>query len=117
MGSARTPTGLGKHGKALWRSIAGSYDLRPDELRILEDVCKQADMIAKVEEELAAQDLTVKGSMGQPTPNGHIAELRQMRAGLARSLGSLKLPDEGGKKDDTSGSALKAAAARWSRGA
>lgn len=116
MGSVRTPTGLEKHGKALWKSIAGTYDLRADELRILEDACRQADLIERVRAELDTQPLTVKGSMQQDTPNGHIAELRQMRAGLGRMLASLKLPDQGDEsKDKTSASALKAAEARWGR--
>lgn len=113
MGSVRTPSGLDKAGKALWRSIAPHYNFRPDELRILTDACKLADTIELMEVELDGADLIVPGSMKQPTANPMLAEIRQTRAVLAKMLGSLKLPDESKGEQDTSGSALKAAAARW----
>lgn len=117
MAKTTRPKGLAKRGAALWKAIADEYDLRADELRVLEDACREVDLVERLEAELATQTLTVNGSMGQPVPNGHLAELRQHRAAVARLLGSLKLPDESPTVGSSSGSAVKAAAARWSRSA
>ena len=64
----RTPTGLGVSGRDLWSEIAGTYDLRPDERRLLEDACREADLIDRLESEINDPDheMVVKGSMGQP---------------------------------------------------
>lgn len=117
MGSVRTPTGLDKRGRALWRSIAPKYDLRPDELRTLEDACKLADLIERMETKLEEDDeLVVPGSMKQPTAHPMITELRQYRSSLSKMLGSLKLPDaDDGEKKSASESARAAAHARWSK--
>ena len=113
------PKSLGKAGKALWASIAGRYELRPDELSRLEQACATADMIAELE---AARDdegrpLTTSGSMGQQVIHPYIGELRVQRKDLAAHLAALKLPDEQAAPQDASSAARKAAASRWSRGA
>lgn len=120
MGSARAPAGLLDRGpgKALWRSIANSYELRPDELRILEDACREADLIKKLQDELDHPDqkLIVEGSMGQPVSNPLVPEIRQHRATLGRLLQSLKLPDAPSSSGKTtSANARNAAAARWNK--
>ena len=65
MADQKTPKGLGTAGRALWRSIAGPYQLRADELRTLEDAAREADLIERLEEAQRDAPLTVKGSQGQ----------------------------------------------------
>lgn len=94
----KAPTGLRKGGKELWSSIhAKNYVLRPDELRILEDACHQADLIDEINRELRKQlrdgNFMVSGSMGQQVSNPLISEIRQHRATLTQMLAKLKLPD------------------------
>ena len=118
MANVKRPKGLGTAGAALWRSImdGGVYELRPDELRILEDACRTADLVALFEAELAGTDLVVTGSQGQPVANPMLAEVRQHRALLARQLKALNLPDEDGRAAGSrSAAARKAAQARWRR--
>lgn len=123
MAARTTPPTLDKAGKKLWREISKDYDLRPDEYRILEDACREADLIEVLADEQAAQPVMITGSMGQRVLNPLIAEVRQHRATLSTLLGKLKLPDDpeagdaGGDTagDDRATKARAAANARWSR--
>lgn len=112
------PAGMARtRGGRLWRDIVAEHDLRPDELRLLEDACRTADMVDRLEREVAKAPLTVAGSMGQPVPNPLIAEVRQQRAILAQLLRRLDLPDEPeaeqAKGMAKSTKARQAARARW----
>lgn len=115
----RKPSNLGAKGARFWDDIAGTYIMRPDELRTLEDTCREIDLIERLEVELRTADLMVKGSMGQMVSSPLVSELRQHRATLNTLMKSLKLPDEvaGDSAGDASSAARKAATARWQRGA
>src|SRR5690606_41193051 len=70
---------------ALWDSIVPAYDLRPDEARMLADACREADIVQRLEDELADAPLMVQGSQGQLVASPLVSELRQHRSVLARS--------------------------------
>lgn len=113
-----SPKGLSKAGAALWGDVTKVYELRPDEVRVLEDACRERDLIARLEEQLAQAELLVKGSMGQVVINPLVSELRQHRTTFAALIRQLKLPDEG--EGSEQGGALSAknraaAQARWAR--
>lgn len=42
------PAKLGRAGRELWRSIIPTYDLRPDEVRLLADACREADIVQRL---------------------------------------------------------------------
>lgn len=109
------PGGLQDKGLRLWRDVAGSgvYRLRPDELLVLEDACREADLIDRLEAELRDADLIVRGSMGQPVANPLAQELRQHRGVFARLMKQLDLPDGTPVSSSRSSQARDAAAARW----
>lgn len=115
------PTGLTK--SKLWSGITDKYDLRPDELRVLEEACREADLIDSMVVGMRARPLMVKGSMGQPTVNPLLSEIRLHRQTLAALMRQLDLPDdpagEGAGKGSGPGSRSSAARnlanARWSR--
>lgn len=114
------PTPLGLAGSAsLWEHVTSTYDLRADELRVLEDACREVDLIEAMQVELdAADSFLAKGSQGQPVAHPLVQELRQHRATLKSLLGSLKLPDEDGRAASSrSEQARNAARARWQRSA
>lgn len=118
MAKVPAPAKLGAKAERLWASTTEKWDLRPDELRVLEDACRQVDLVERIEKELADQDLIVRGSQGQPVANPLVQEIRQHRATLQRLLGALKLPDEDGRAAESRSSAARAAAnARWRRSA
>jgi hypothetical protein len=119
----KPPRGLNTAGRTLWKGIADEWDLRPDELRILGDAAREADIIDRLEAAGKQVELTVKGSMGQEVIHPIFAEIRQHRSTLAALLRQLKLtePDEEGSADSggpkkpmsRTESAKKAAQARW----
>lgn len=113
----RMPAKLGPAGRALWRSIIPTYDLRPDEVRMLADACREADLVQRLEDELADAPLMVKGSQGQLVASPLVSEVRQHRSVLAALLKSLKLPDSPAgaqqKSALVSEQARAAARARW----
>ena len=84
-------------GSALWSSIADGtkYELRPDELVVLDAACKTADVIAELEHEWEnlGRPFLTRGSMGQDVIHPLIAEMKGQRAAQARLLAQLKLPD------------------------
>jgi hypothetical protein len=91
----RAPANLDRQGAKLWRDIASKYELRADELRILEDACRIADVITALEVAAEDQPLMVPGSHGGKIINPLVAEQKTHRSALQRLLLSLKLPDEG----------------------
>lgn len=88
------PRSLKAAGRKLWKATVEAYELRQDEQEVLRSACAEADLIVRMEDELADADLTVKGSMGQLVPHPLVTELRQHRATQAALLRGLKLPDD-----------------------
>ena len=118
MSKPKAPVTLSDAGKALWGNVVKSYDLRVDELAVLESACKTADMIALLDKEwnAAGKPFLTRGSMGQDVIHPLIGELRTQQAALARLLGLLKLPDEVSGATGAN-PARAAAASRWKHGA
>lgn len=118
MSTHTTPTRLGPKSRKIWHSVVDDYDLSAAEARVLEDACREVDLIERMELEQRDAPLTARGSMGQPVPAPLIGELRQHRATLARLLAQLGL-DSGGAsaQDSASQSARDLARKRWGSGA
>jgi hypothetical protein len=116
---AETPSSLGAEGARLWSEIAGRYDLRPDEVRILADACREADIVERLEVDLRTSELMVRGSQGQLVASPLVSEVRQHRTVLAALLRALKLPDTDSqatqKAARDSEQARAASRARWDR--
>lgn len=93
----KAPAGLQARGKYIWRRIQATYsfDDCPEKLIILEEACRTADVVARLQAIVdGAEDLRVRGSQGQPVAMPEVAELRQYRALLTSLLKSLTLPDD-----------------------
>ena len=76
MTAVRTPASLGAKARRLWSEVVGGFDLRPDELRLLEDACREVDVVERIEKALRDTDsLLIPGSKGQLRPNPLLAEL------------------------------------------
>ncbi|MBB4935661.1 hypothetical protein F4561_006570 [Lipingzhangella halophila] len=119
MAAPEMPANLAAAGTALWESIVPDYTLRPDEVRILHDACREADIVQRLEDALDGADLMVAGSQGQLVASPLVSELRQHRSVLSGLLKALKLPDSSSgakqKTAHTSEQARAAARARWDR--
>lgn len=113
--ATETPSGLADGGTRLWKDITGVYELRPDELATLEDVCRLTDMIDALEVAWTedGRPLTTRGSMGQLVTHPLISEIRTHRMARNALWRQLKLPDAGA---DAGGANQHRAAAqsRWS---
>jgi hypothetical protein len=75
--------------------VVSAYELRADELILLENACKTIDLIDNLEAGMTGQPLTTRGSMGQEREHPLLSEARQQRGLLRQILAQLKLPDEG----------------------
>ena len=111
------PSELSKAGKALWKSIAGKYELRPDEKATLLGAARAADMIAALREAWDAdgRPMLTKGSMGQDVIHPLIGELRSQESQKAALLARLKLPDDPGVPETNQN--RSAAQSSWAPGA
>ncbi|MEM8619841.1 MAG: hypothetical protein AAGF73_08970 [Actinomycetota bacterium] len=114
------PDRLDAGGQSLWRDVTNAYTLRPDELRLLEDACRERDLIDKLDGALVNASLTAAGSTGQIVIHPLIAEIRLHRTVFASLCARLKLPDEpepDGRRNNrgrfTSVSGRRAAISRW----
>ena len=102
MSGVPTPERLsGSRGGTLWVAVVGgdppAYELRPDELVVLEEACRALDLsdrLAAAVEGLEGDALLVEGSKKQDVVNPLLAELRQTRALVGSLLARLHLPDE-----------------------
>jgi len=116
MTTTRPPAGLGKAGRALWRTIVDGFVLSPHEHRLLVEACRCVDELDVLVAALADAPPLVQGSTGQDRANPLFAELRQHRATLTALLDALRLPLDGEVVGRSSASrrATDAARARWS---
>ena len=113
----QAPADLAERGRELWTSVVPAFTLEPHERVVLATACRQADLVAALEDVLARDGLIVAGSAGQPRLTPVAAELRQARLALGKLLDQMRLP-----VDDTAATApasfasqraQKAANARW----
>ncbi|MBF6459814.1 hypothetical protein IU433_12280 [Nocardia puris] len=109
------PSGLRPGGRKLWADVIGTYELRPDEVRVLKDACREADLVDALEAQLQGSALLVTGSQGQQVINPLVSEIRQHRGVLSSLLRQLRLPDGNDTPDARSTQARDAANARWSK--
>lgn len=95
MSDLKPPTGLKAAGRRLWTEVTGPYVLTPAELAMLEQACRTADELDRLERAVRAlPDLTTTGSTGQLRPHPLLAELRAHRQLLERLTAALNLPDD-----------------------
>lgn len=120
MAALRTPTKLGPKARRFWRETTEVYELSVHEAVLLENACREIDIVERLEKELDGADLVVPGSMGQDTAHPLLMEVRMHRASVAAMIKQLALPDpefEDKPMSARSRQAQAAANARWGRGA
>lgn len=117
MSKPKPPARLEPAGAKLWTEILAKYDLRPDELRTLEDVCAATDMLetltaAWVE---AGRPFISTGSMGQEVEHPLIGSMDKQRKTRQAFIRQLKLPDDAAPGAGVN-PARAAADSRWKHG-
>lgn len=117
-GKRQAPSGLSYKAKQLWTETVQNFTLRADEYSLLEQACREVDLIEDMNKELASAGLMVTGSMGQVVAHPFVSEVRQHRAQLTSLLRALKIPDDehaGAHGGEVSSQARAAAQSRWSQ--
>ena len=100
--------------RRLRKEVLDEWDLSPVEVRILDDMCHEAELISRMAKELDGGDLLTVGSTGQMRPNPLLAEIRQHRAVMASLAKALRLQDDTDEaRLARSEHAATAAAWRW----
>ncbi|HZA16717.1 MAG TPA: hypothetical protein VE645_07445 [Pseudonocardiaceae bacterium] len=89
MPDPKAPRGTGAAGRALWRSIVGTYELEVHERVVLGQLVKVADRIAALDSIVDEDGVLVDGR-AHPA----LIESRLQRLTLARLLTTLRLPDQ-----------------------
>lgn len=117
MAAPKMPARLGARGRRLWREITEGYDLaeKPAELVMLEEACRIADRLERLDEILSGE---VDTWMRLQLPRGEnveelklvvdgaLAEARQQANQLKQLVAALRLPDEvSGKRPQQRGGA------------
>jgi hypothetical protein len=117
MSKPKPPASLKTAGQLLWSAVVAKYDLRADELAVLEGACRAKDMVAGLESAWveAGSPLYTKGSMGQLVEHPAPKSIRSWQSALDAALARLKLPDEVSGAVTTN-PARAAAASRWKHG-
>lgn len=108
----KPPTGLSAASRSLWKGIIDRWDLRPDELTVLERACRAADAASDLRKVVDREGLTVLGSMGQTVVHPALQEARQQDALATTLLRSLRLPDDESETKSDSAPGERSAAAR-----
>lgn len=99
-----------------WTDITHRWELTPSELLVMEAVCREIDLIDRMEAHQREDTLIGIGSQGQPVAAPMVAELRQHRGTLATLLKQLHLPeDDKHSPGAVSAQARAAVNARWAR--
>lgn len=101
-------------GRRFWRAVLEDNELRPDELELLAEACRQLDLLDELR--VVSEPVVLEGKV-----NAAIIESRQVRQELRRTLSQLCLPDPEEDADKVasirSQKARRAARVRWSHGA
>jgi hypothetical protein len=111
------PRGLKTAGRRLWREVRAAFELRADELRILEAACRLSDELAVLDKALRTAPALTQGSQGQDVMNPLFAAARQHRLALGRLLAQLGLDDADAEHAGQARSAAgrRLARQRWQR--
>lgn len=94
MTAPRAPNGLHAAGRRLWKDLWAKYEFRPDERVLLEELCRLADDIRALRDELADAPLMVAGSKGQDVVHPLRTELHRTSTRLESLSKTLQLPDD-----------------------
>lgn len=87
----KPPTGTKTAGRRLWKAILGEYVLEEQELTLLRQAVRVADLCDDLQALLDAEGLMVDTPQGIKTHPAAV-ELRQQRITLARLIVALRVP-------------------------
>lgn len=95
MNEARTPPpprGLGKRGKAFWKEMQSEIEFDGPQTQVLWEACRTLDRLEALDDVIAAEGVTARGSTGQVVVHPAVSEARQLQVVLTRLVTALNLP-------------------------
>jgi hypothetical protein len=96
MAGPAAPTGSGKSGRRLWRSVTSDWLLAEHELAQLRQAVHVVDVCDQLQDQVTAEGLMLDGKI-----NPALVELRQQRALFGRLMAALRVPvDDGATGED-----------------
>ena len=105
------PPGLGTRGRRLWREVTADGALQPGEKVLLEEACRIADRLDKLDKQLRGDEdswmrfhaRNEDGSIVRVVMTGALAEARQQATALKQLLTELRAAGGAGKPALTTG--------------
>jgi hypothetical protein len=89
----KQPEGLQECGLTLWNDITEAYELAPQELLLLEQACRTADLTTTLMRTVEDEgELILSNRYQEPRVHPALVELRNQRILLARILVVLRIP-------------------------
>jgi len=110
------PSGLRPVGRRLWHEVIRNFDLRPEELSILEAACRTRSDLDRLEQVLRESQTMISERGAEERAHPIFAEVRQHRMALARLLGQLGFFDATGTGFERSHAGRRLARLRWGSG-
>ena len=113
----QAPKGLGARGRRLWREITEAHELDPMQVVLLEEACRCADRLDKLEEKLSGREDAWAHLLSRMDLGGEdeqvielridsaLSEARQQQNVFKQLLASLRLPDAAGARPQQRGGA------------
>jgi hypothetical protein len=114
----RAPRGLASAGRRFWRQMNETYEFDTEHLVILEQACRELDLIERLQEQIDNDPtLIARGSQGQPVSAPAVTAIKEHRTLLNMLIKSLSLPSEDANdgKMTRSEAGRKAAMVRWGK--
>lgn len=113
MTTVRAPSGLGTKGRRLWRELTEIHDFDPAERVLLEESCRIADRLDKLDAFLSGEaDAWIKFRVSEDASevtvviDSALSEARQQANVLKQLVAALRLPDDAsGKRPQQRGGA------------
>lgn len=108
------PPNLGTSGRRFWRDVSTEWELRTDELRVLERAARILDVLDRLDALFVGRDaepMMSKGSRGQVVIHPALMERRQQEQAFAALVRHLGLADEEAGSRSSAGRSL--ARQRW----
>lgn len=109
----KTPNGLEKAGKRLWRAVLDEFDLDARELLVLEQADGRRTRSPPSRPRSRPRDSSPVARRGSFGLSQTVTELRRARLAVSRLLGGLALPDS--DEELAASRRGQAAEARWNR--
>lgn len=94
MSTSKPPAGTGPSGRRLWKSVLEKFTLEEAELALLREAVRTVDVLDELAEVIREEGTMTTTTTGERKVHPAVVESRQLRLALARTIASLRLPED-----------------------